>query len=140
MKSILSTIQRQAVHAIFDTYPQIIAVYCYGSRTKGNALATSDLDIGIVCMDKDTLSPIDIEAKIARAITGYTLHIHLLDLSDNPLLLIRVINGVVIYEQNFHGRAELERQILHLYEDAQALLRIRTHYLDTSFQEGIYAH
>lgn len=139
MKKIISIDKLNTLRQLFSGYRQIIAVYLFGSRIKGNFIKSSDLDVGILCEEKKGLNPLAVFTEVSQIITDYTPDIVTVDLNDDPVFLIRIINGKVLYQKNLLERISLETRILHLYEDQQAFGRIRKYYLDKSFKEGVYA-
>lgn len=120
-------------------YPQIIAGYIFGSRIKGNNSRDSDLDMALVCFDKNGISPVDLALKIEKIIPKYLLDLSVIDLNNDPLILTQVLNGKMVYQKSLSERVELEKNILHLYEDSLNFRKIRDHYLEKSFKEGVYA-
>ena len=117
-----------------------MAVYIFGSQISGRKRPTSDLDIAVLCLAKNRLNQLESAVKIQNVIRGLETDLVVVDLSDNPLLLIQIINGKMIYQKDLTSRAQLEARILHLYEDSRHLRKIENHYLKKSFTEGIYAH
>ncbi len=96
--------------------------------------------MGIVCLDKKEISPIEMGGTINQIIPKYDADVNVSDYNDDPLLLIQIINGKLIYQKSLETRLRLETQILHLYEDYQILRKISKYYLEKSFKKGVYAH
>lgn len=140
MDKIITTDQQKSIENLLKTFPAIIAGYLFGSRVKGRSLPTSDLDLGLVCFKKEGFSPLELAVNLDRLNLPYNLDSVVVDLEDDPLLLIQIINGEVVYQKSLRERIVLETRILHFYEDDQHLMAIKKYYLDKSFKEGIYAH
>lgn len=139
MADILSEKTIKSIQIILKTYPQVVSCYLFGSYFSGKTHPKSDLDIGVVCIDKQGTSPIEIGTKIGESISNYQADVSFLDLNDSALVLIQIINGKLVYQKSLAERAALETRILHLYEDYRYFRRIHNHYLDKSFREGVYA-
>lgn len=139
MKEILSEQQLQAVRKFLKKQQKIIACYLFGSRVSASSHPKSDLDIGVLCVDKKGISPVEIAINLSKSIPDYQPDASILDLNDDPLVLIRVINGMLVYQKSLAERIALETRILHLYEDYRHLRSISNYYLNKSFREGIYA-
>lgn len=140
MQRLLSPTTLESLRNLFAGYPQVVSCYAFGSRITGNNHPDSDLDIGILCFDKQSLSPVDVGEAIQKLIGDYQADVILLDLSDYPLILSRVLSGMVLYQKTLRDRAEVERRILHSLEDERHYQQIRRLYLNQSFTKGIYAH
>lgn len=140
MKNIISVPEKKQLQDLLCKYPQIISVYLFGSRVKSTDKPKSDLDVGIVCLDKKEISPLEMGETINKIIPKYDTDISVSDFNGDPLLLIQIINGKLIYQKNLKARLLMETQILHLYEDYQILRKISKYYLEKSFKKGVYAH
>lgn len=140
MLQILTEKEIKGSEQLFRRIPNVVSAYLFGSRAKGKSLASSDLDIGVVCLDKAGISPVDLSLKLQRFIVRYQIDLSVLDLSSDPLVLIQVINGPVIYQESLAARSALETRILHLYEDDRFFRKISNYYLQRSFERGVYAH
>ncbi len=139
MVDILSGKTVKSMQDILKTYPQVVASYLFGSYFSGKTHPKSDLDIGIVCFNKQGISPVAIGTKLGELISNYQADVSLLDLNDSALVLIQVINGKLVYQKSLAERAALETRILHLYEDYSYFRKIHNYYLNKSFREGVYA-
>lgn len=137
--SISQTIIRRLIN-IFSKEVIVVAAYFFGSRASGKQRPASDLDIGIICLAKNRINQLELAVKIQKVIPDTETDVIIVDLSDNPLLLIQIINGKMIFQKNLTLRTQLETRILHLYEDSKHLREIENHYLKKSFTEGVYAH
>lgn len=140
MGLIINFTRTEKVNKILASYPLIISGYLFGSRIKGRHTSKSDLDLGLLCLSKRSLDSPAISVQLEKIVTAYALDVEILDLESDPLILIQVINGKLIYQKTLSERASLETRILHLYEDDKVLGKIRSYYLYKSFKEGIYAH
>lgn len=140
MKNILNQDQQRILKKMLSSYPQIVAGYLFGSRTKGTNTQESDLDMALVSQNKEGLSPIEIALRVEKIVKNYKTDVSILALDDSPLLLKEALNGKVIYEKNPVERVELETRILNFYEDFLAFRKVANYYLDKSFKEGVYAN
>lgn len=140
MGKIISAKQQKLIENLLKLYPAIAAGYLFGSRVKGKNLPTSDLDLGLVCPKKEEFSPLELAVGLDKLNLPYKLDPVVVDLEDNPLLLIQIVNGKVVYQKSLGERVDLETRILHFYEDSRPLREIKKHYLERSFREGVYAH
>lgn len=140
MQRPISPTTLKTIKNLLAGYPQVVSCYAFGSRITGNNRPDSDLDIGVLCFDKQGLSPVDMGEAIQKLILDYQADVILLDLSDYPLMLSKVLSGMVLYQKTLRDRAEIERRILHSLEDERHYQQIRRLYLNQSFTKGIYAH
>lgn len=140
MADIITLKQKEKLKSLLRQYPKIIAGYIFGSRLKGQNHPDSDLDIGLICFDKNGVSPLDLTVKISKIILKPEVDVVLVDLKSDPLLLIQMASAKVIYEKSLGKRTLLENKILLLYEDSKPLTAIKNYYLEKSFKEGLYAH
>lgn len=140
MQNPISPTTVKTISRLLAGYPQVVACYAFGSRISGNNRPDSDLDIGVLCFDKQGHSPINIGEALQKLIGDFRVDVILLDLSDYPLILSKVLSGIVLYQKTLRDRAEIERRILHSLEDERHYQQIRRHYLNQSFTKGVYAH
>lgn len=140
MKNIITSKQKEELKKLLQQYPNIIAGYIFGSRFKGTNRQDSDLDIGLVCFNKDDISPLELNLEIAKIITKPEIDTILTDTNSDPLLLIQMIDGEVIFEKNLSDRTELESRILWIYEDNKNLIKIKNYYLQKSFNKHTVAN
>lgn len=139
MRDILNKAMGDKLRSYLNKYPQIIAGYLFGSRIKKTNLPSSDLDLGLICLNKKNLPVTDIFFDFKKFFPEYILDPVILDLNNNPLVLIQVINGKQIYQYTLSDRLDLETRIIYLFEDYRNYQKINRYYLDKSFKEGIYA-
>ena|SRR3990170_5018146 len=119
---------------------QIICAYIFGSQVKGKETKSSDLDIAAVCFEKKNVDIRKLMRKFQEIFPEVETDFSLVDIENDPLFLMQIINGKVIYEKTLNQRTKLETAILHKFEDSEHLRRIDDNYLNKSFEEGIYAH
>lgn len=135
----ISTIQIKKISEIAEKNKEVIAGYLFGSYAKGKSSVSSDIDLGFICFDKGNLDIRTFSLEISKIISTAKADVCVVDLSDNPVLLLEIINGKVIYQKNVGARVNLEVRILKFYEDYLHLKKISKYYLNKSFKEGIYA-
>ncbi len=90
------------VSEVAEQEPWILAVYLFGSRTKGEAHRTSDIDLAVLFDAPRTLGDVvELEDRFARALApalGGRDAVDLVDLRKaNPFLAFDVIRGERIY-------------------------------------------
>ncbi|KKQ42939.1 MAG: putative nucleotidyltransferase [Microgenomates group bacterium GW2011_GWC1_37_8] len=140
MKNPISQNTINKIRSLLASEKEIISAYVFGSRAKGKETKSSDLDIGILCLEKSAVNQRRLATDIQKLISGTETDVVLADLSNNPLLLIQIINGNLIYEKNSRERTNLESRVLFSYEDSKHFRNIKKFYLEKSFKEGIYAY
>ena len=87
------------VSAIAKQDPRILAVYLFGSRTKGEAHAGSDVDLAVLFDEPQGLEEVvDLEIRFERVLAPDVKEVDLVDLGRaNPFLAFDVIRGERIY-------------------------------------------
>jgi predicted nucleotidyltransferase len=130
----------KALQTLLKKERSIVAVYLFGSYSKGNHTKSSDIDIGVLCDNKSDLDILALSLKIGGLINPKLTDVTIVDTKSQPLLLSEIINGKVIYENSVDKRVKSESEILRLVEDFKHLQNIKTYYLNQSFREGLYAN
>ena len=140
MNNLISKENIDKITKLLKKEEAIICAYLFGSRLKGKEIKSSDLDIAAVCFDKSDVDIRKLMAEVQKIFPKVETDFSLADLESEPIFLIQIINGRVIYEKSTTDRASLESKIILKYEDTRRFRNIRNYYLDKSFKEGIYAN
>lgn len=139
MNDILKVSEIVKIQNFLWNFPKVTAGYLYGSQVKGKDNPQSDLDMGIICSNRMGISPTKMGVELQQFIPQLHLDLTVLDSDSDPLLLIQVINGRLIYQKSLKERLLMETKLLHLYEDNLILRKINNYYLEKSFKEGLYS-
>lgn len=139
MKQAITPDQFKHINNLATKRPEIVAGYLFGSYAKNKQRIDSDIDLGFICVEKKDIDVLAFSLAVSRLFLPLQTDVIIADLSESPLILIQMINGKVIYENDKDQRVVLETRILKLYEDYLHLRRISNIYLNKSFTEGIYA-
>lgn len=120
----MSTLDR--ARALLEAEPSVRLAYVFGSTARGEARATSDVDIGVVRDGTGTLT--ELSERLERAL-GST--VDLVDLRRAPPLLVHEVlrDGVVALCRDELERAEFESRALAEYLDTQHLRDVQQLYL-----------
>jgi predicted nucleotidyltransferase len=115
---------REVVEAAPD---EIIAVYLYGSRGRGDAKPTSDVDLGVLLKSRppSTLSNVvsDLEGAVERAV-GLPVEAVAMN-GASPDLVHRVMrDGIIILDRDRPARLEFEVQARNEYFDMEPIRRL----------------
>jgi len=119
----MSEFQRLA--EVFKRYPQIQAVYMFGSQAAGRAGHGSDLDLAIVPMDRSVKEKkLDILAELARL--GYcNVDLVFLDEDDLVLAYEAIRQNRLIYAAPGFDRGGTYSRIVRKYLDFEPYLRVQ---------------
>lgn len=125
-------------------YPEIDAVYLFGSRASGKSGSLSDVDIGVL-LNMDRVKPKDLFRTRLNLITQAMetcgrSNVDLVLLNEaTPLLAYEVINGgKLAYERNHQHRVFYEADALRRYFDFQPFFYTARQYLKRHLREGSY--
>lgn len=110
---------------IFDKYPEIQAVYLFGSHVSGNLHILSDLDLAILPADRSLRGKkLDILADLARV--GFcNVDLVFLDTSDIVIKYEAIRNNRLIYQREDFSRGEIYSKIVRQYLDFAPYLRVQ---------------
>ncbi|MBI5242143.1 MAG: nucleotidyltransferase domain-containing protein [Elusimicrobia bacterium] len=108
---------RASVEIIRESFPDVIAVYIYGSRARGEAQADSDLDLALLLPMERTASTLDVLNVQSRLelITGCPVEISVLDPGSLVHAKEVVCGGRVLYSGDSIARLTFEMQMLSAY-------------------------
>jgi len=110
---------------VFSTYPDIQAVYLFGSFTSGNVHSESDLDLAIVPRH-DTVreSRLDILADLARH--GFSrVDLIFLDTDDIVLKYEAVRQNRLVYQRDDFSRGAMYSRVVRQYLDFLPYLKVQ---------------
>lgn len=92
-------------------HPEVVGAYVFGSRARGDATETSDLDLAVLC-DRvlDLQQSVELEHELERA-AGHS--VDLVDLARvNAFLALDVIRGERIFERDGRRLDEFDLYVL----------------------------
>jgi len=121
------------VRAVLEEHPEVRHALLFGSRARGVAGPSSDLDLAVEVIDGAVLDRLGLMRELSAA-TG--LEVDVVDVSPGrrigyPLLNALSRDGVTIYEGAPHAEAEFRtRALLQSSLDRPAYERMRDAYLD----------
>jgi hypothetical protein len=125
-------------------YPEIDAVYLFGSQAEGKPGPLSDVDIGVL-FDANRVRPKDLFRARLNLITQAMEACRRSDVDvvllneASPLLAYEVVSGgKLAYERNHQRRVAYEVDALLRYLDFQPFLRTARRYLKRRLREGTY--
>lgn len=122
--------------AVFQKYPEIQAVYVFGSVATGKVKAGSDLDLGIVPKTPSLHErKLDILTDLARL--GFCeVDLVFLDVEDIVLRFEIVKHNKVIYQTSDFERGEYYSRILRQYFDFLPYLKVQREALKRRILDG----
>lgn len=117
-----------ALREVFARYPEIWAVYLFGSVAEGRSGPLSDLDLGVViCPGSNPPDQLDLLADLVRA--GFervdVVFLDPVEIRDIVLWFEVVRHNRVIYATDAFDRGELFSRIVRLYWDFLPLLEVQ---------------
>lgn len=121
----LEALELQRLAEVFGHYPQVRAVYMFGSQASGRAGPESDLDLAIVPEDPSLKEKkLDILAELARL--GYcNVDLVFLDEDDLVLAYEAVRQNRLIYAAPDFDRGATYSRIVRKYLDFEPYLRVQ---------------
>lgn len=114
----VSSNRLQALKDFFGAYPEVVAVYLFGSYGTEHEHAGSDLDIGVVFRGKTKLQyELQIEADLSSILKSD--RIDFINLNCAPVALqFRVLSeGLLIYEGDYILNSNFIEHVLREYRD-----------------------
>lgn len=118
---------------IFKNLPHIIVVYIYGSRAKGYAAKSSDLDIVVVVDDIEGIDYGKLYSQVCKIIEHIELDLRVATLTSDPIYLFEITGGKCIYQRSAKERVNFETQVLRNFYDGKHIRDIYNRYLKQSF-------
>lgn len=125
--------KQDKLKGLFKLYPQIIAVYLYGSQVGGYASKKSDLDVAVVVNAPQNIDYGDLYLKTSQIIKGFELDLRVATLKNDPTYLFEVIRGKCFYQRSERDRINFETMVLRNFYDGKHIRDIYYHYLKQSF-------
>jgi len=121
----LGALELQKIAEVFKRYPQVQAVYVFGSQASRKAGPGSDLDLAIVPMDRSVKEKkLDILAELARL--GYcNVDLVFLDEDDLVLAYEAIRQNRLLYAAPGFDRGGTYSRIVRKYLDFEPYLRVQ---------------
>lgn len=130
---ILDSQKSAELQKIFKKMPQILVVYFYGSRVKGYAKKTSDLDIAVVVDSGIDINYGKLYSQVGKIINFSELDLRVATLKDTPTYLFEVVSGQCIYKRSEEDRINFETRIIKTFYDGKYMRDIYYQYLKQNF-------
>jgi len=130
------------IQKILQGQPNVIAAYLFGSTARGQTHPKSDLDIGVVLKDEESLSfgeLVSLMTMIDEAVPDFKVDVRPIVKRSSPLFVFNVIKeGRPIYVKSEKERVQFEVAALKRFYDTQHLRDVYYSYLQKSIKEGTY--
>ncbi|MCD5417267.1 nucleotidyltransferase domain-containing protein [Candidatus Bipolaricaulota bacterium] len=125
MKRSVKALDLEKLSVVFRRYPEIQAVYVFGSVALGKAHRESDLDLSIVSRDNTfRRRKLDLLAELARQ--GFcNVDLVFLDTEDIVLQYEAIRQNQVIYSTEDFDRGSFYSEVVRRYLDFQPYLRVQ---------------
>lgn len=138
MKIIQSHIKR--LQQYFTSQKDVVAVYLYGSFTKGVPHKKSDIDFGVLFEGKINLYRRlgQIYADLCDLNLPAEPEVREVNLEKSPVYLRNVLEGRLIYSRDDIARIRFEVDSMKLFRDTEILRSISHFYMDQRIKEGTY--
>lgn len=138
----LSKFDIEKIQHYFTSQKDVVAVYLYGSFTKGTTHPRSDVDFGILFDKsiKDFHRIGEIYSDLCDLKLPAEAEVRDINLTQPPIFLLNVIQGQLLFSNNEQKRNEFEVAVLRQYYDTQRLRDIRYHYMQKRLREGTYGY
>lgn len=110
---------------VFQSYPNIDAVYLFGSAAKGCSNINSDLDLAVATRDPSlSQKKVDILADLARL--GFcNVDLVFLDVEDIVLRFEAVKHNKIVYKKEGFDTSDFFSKTLRMYSDFLPYLRVQ---------------
>lgn len=126
----------------FAKQKDIVAVYLYGSRAKGEETCKSDLDLAILFKKPLTKYEkiLDLGVEIQKVVgDAFFVDVREIHKSLSPVFLGEVIsNGRVVFCSDESERIKFEVGAMRAINDSEQIRRINLYYLKKSLKQGSY--
>jgi len=125
MKRSVKALDLEKLSVVFRRYPEIQAVYVFGSVALGKAHRESDLDLSIVSRDNTfRRRKLDLLTELARQ--GFcNVDLVFLDTEDIVLQYEAIRQNQVIYSTEDFDRGSFYSEVVRRYLDFQPYLRVQ---------------
>ena len=125
---------------VWDSRPEVLFVYIFGSSVKGMINPESDIDIAVYL--KDEINPADFIFSVMPEIVHRTKYdkLDLVILNKAPLSLRYIIQkeGVLIFERSKEHRIDFEVRTRLSFWDFEPHLRVYESYMFKRVEEGSF--
>ena len=121
----METLDRQLISDIFSKYPEVLAVYLFGSHVTGNLHAESDLDLAIVPRGEGVRAKkLDMLTDLARH--GFdNIDLVILDSDDIVLKYEAIRHNQLIYQAQAFDRGTMYSLVVRQYLDFLPYLKVQ---------------
>ena len=107
---------------VFESYPQVVAAWLFGSASKGKRRPDSDIDIGVLFEKKPTLDEwLDLHADLQDALHSDAVDLVILN-GASAILRFETLCGQALYCRNLEERATFASLTARQYEESMALI------------------
>jgi predicted nucleotidyltransferase len=106
---------RPAVDLLVSAIPDLVAIYLFGSRARGDTTPESDVDIAILVDARlDSIVRFELQERIAACLH---CNVDLVDLrAASPVIRVQVLeHGIVLFERDSSERQSFEATTLSAY-------------------------
>ena len=115
----------EALAQVFRQYPDIQAVYLFGSHATGNVYRESDVDLGVVPGSPAVREKrLDILADLVRA-GFYRVDLVFLDTGDLVLKYEAVRHNFLVYQADNFDRGTMYSKVVRQYLDFRPYLKVQ---------------
>lgn len=118
----MKKIKFEAGEKVWQSYPQIVSVWLFGSAQDGELKEGADLDLALLFDTRPTLD----ELASIRADLQESLQIDDIDLTSlneaGPILVFQAISGRLVFCRDLDKKVDFVSLAAREYEDAMALL------------------
>ncbi len=130
------------IQKILAKQPNVIAAYLFGSAARGQTHPKSDVDIGVVLKDEESLSfgeLVSLMAMIDEVVPNFKVDVRPIVKRSSPLFVFNVIKeGKPIYIKSEKEKVKFEVAALKRFYDTQHLRDVYYSYLVKAVKEGTY--
>lgn len=120
---------------VFETVPQVLAVYLYGSRIEGYHQKASDLDMAAVADDTQGINYGDLIFRVNQIIKDVETDLRIITRQTSPAFAFQVIKtGQCIYQKSDKEKVQFEARVLSDYYDGSYIRNIYNSYLKPFFE------
>lgn len=119
----------------FQSYPQIIAAYFYGSQITGRANKQSDLDLALVVDNPKSIKYDTLYQLLTQIIKGVEIDLRIVTSKSSPTYLFQVLkSGKRVYQRDNLERVRFESEVMRNFYDFQHIRNIYDSYLKQAFK------
>lgn len=140
--STISQAQQKAVRSYFERVPHVVAVYLYGSWSRGTHNALSDIDVAVM-VEPGAVNPRDFHLDVIGTMMDIfqtdNVDVQLLDYGTPPFLARSMIGGRVLYCRSARKKVRVEAAILSRCQDFYPFQAKCLTQVAMRMEEGTYA-